>query len=178
MVDRRWQLLRANLAGRSLVRFLTDSPAWKPDPSQPINLADALVAPDALRPLIVNWREVALYFLRSVRADALADGSGETAALLERLLAYPDVPGLSDIPAMADAEEPVVTMHFRKSETSLNLFTTIATLGTARDVTVQEIRIECFFSRGRDDRRDLQAMGSAIAAVLRSRVEPRARTGW
>jgi transcriptional regulator with XRE-family HTH domain len=58
VVDRRWQLLRANLAGRSLVRFLTDSPAWKPDPSQLINLADALVAPDALRPLIVNWREV------------------------------------------------------------------------------------------------------------------------
>jgi len=36
-------------------------------------------------------------------------------------------------------------MHFRKSDVSLNLFTTIATLGTARDVTVQEIRIECFF---------------------------------
>jgi hypothetical protein len=33
----------------------------------------------------------------------------------------------------------------RKVETSLNLFTTLATGGTARDVTVQEIRIECFF---------------------------------
>jgi len=28
---------------------------------------------------------------------------------------------------------------------SLKLFTTIATLGTPRDVTAQEIRIECFF---------------------------------
>ena len=45
-----------------------------------------------MRPLIVNWREVALYFLRGVQADALADGTDETAALLERLLAYPDVP--------------------------------------------------------------------------------------
>jgi hypothetical protein len=61
------------------------------------------------------------------------------------LLAYPDVPGVSEIPLLADAEEPVVTMRFRKSETSLHLFTAIATLGTARDVTVQEIRIECFF---------------------------------
>ena len=145
VVDRRWQLLRANAAAQRLVRFLTDSPAWKPDPASPVNLADALVAPNALRPCIRNWREVALYFLRSVRADALADGSGETAALLERLLAYPDVPGVSEIPSMADAEEPVLTMQFRKGETSLNLFTTIATLGTARDVTVQEIRIECFF---------------------------------
>jgi transcriptional regulator with XRE-family HTH domain len=145
VVDRRWQLLRANAAGRTLVRFLTDSPAWKPDPANPVNLADALVAPTALRPWIANWREVAVYFLRSVRADALADGSGETAALLERLLAYPDVPSVSEIPLTADAEQPVVTMQFHKSDTSLNLFTTIATLGTARDVTVQEIRIECFF---------------------------------
>jgi transcriptional regulator with XRE-family HTH domain len=145
VVDRRWKLLRANRAGQTLVRFLIDSPDWKLDPASPVNLADALVAPDALRRWIVNWREVMLYFLRSVRADALADGADETAALLERLLSYSDVPGLSEIPPMADAEEPVVTMHFRKSEISLNLFTTIATLGTARDVTVQEIRIECFF---------------------------------
>jgi transcriptional regulator with XRE-family HTH domain len=145
VVDRRWNLLRTNRGGQTLVRFLTDSPGWKAGPAQPVNLADALVAPDALRPSIVNWREVALYFLRSVRADALADGSSESAALLERLLAYPDVPGVSEIPPLADAEEPLVTMRFRKSETSLHLFTTIATLGTARDVTVQEIRIECFF---------------------------------
>jgi hypothetical protein len=39
----------------------------------------------------------------------------------------------------------VLTIHFRKDETSLKLFTTIATLGTAHDVTLQEIRIECFF---------------------------------
>ena len=29
-------------------------------------------------------------------------------------------------------------------ETSLRLFTTIATLGTPHDVTLQEIRVECF----------------------------------
>src|SRR5262249_4881421 len=80
VVDRRWQLLRANRAGQTVVRFLTDSPDWKPDPTHPVNLADALVAPAALRRWIVNWREVVLYFLRSVRADALADGSDETSA--------------------------------------------------------------------------------------------------
>ena len=39
----------------------------------------------------------------------------------------------------------MLAIHFRKGETSLRLFTTIATLGTAHDVTLQEIRIECFF---------------------------------
>ena len=39
----------------------------------------------------------------------------------------------------------VLTIYFRRGETSLRLFTTIATLGTPHDVTLQEIRIECFF---------------------------------
>jgi hypothetical protein len=115
------------------------------DPAAPINLADALVAPDALRPLIANWREVAAYFLRGVRADALADGSRETAALLERLVAYPGVPDLADVPAIGDIQQAILTIHFEKAGKSLEVFTTLATLGTPRDVTVQEIRIECFF---------------------------------
>jgi transcriptional regulator with XRE-family HTH domain len=145
VVDRRWNLLRANTAGQRFVGFLTDGPLFMPDPAQPINLADALVAPNALRPLIVNWREVVLYFIRSVRADALADGSSETEALLKRLLAYPGVPALWENPAIEDMQEPVLAMHILKGAVSLRLFTTLATLGTAHDVTVQEIRIECFF---------------------------------
>ena len=145
VVDRRWNLLRANHGGQRLVAFLTDTQPQEPDPAQPINLADALLAPDALRPLIANWREVAWYFLRGVRADALADGTGETAALLERLLAYADVPRIADIPAIDDTPAPILPIHFSKGQTQLKLFTTLATLGTPQDVTVQEIRIECFF---------------------------------
>jgi len=40
---------------------------------------------------------------------------------------------------------PVLAMHFRKAGTSLRLFTTIATLGTPQDITLQELRIESFF---------------------------------
>src|SRR6266446_4931189 len=42
-------------------------------------------------------------------------------------------------------QPPVLAMHFRQGAISLRLFTTIATLGTPHDVTVQELRIECFF---------------------------------
>lgn len=145
VVDRRWNLLRANRGGQRMVAFLTDTPPRAPDPANPINLADALVSPDGLRPLIVNWREVALYFLRGVRADALADGTEETAALLARLLAYADVPRISDVPALDEPPEPVLSIHFRKADMDLKVFTTLATLGTPQDVTVQEIRIESFF---------------------------------
>jgi transcriptional regulator with XRE-family HTH domain len=145
VVDRRWNLLRANRAAQLFVGFLTDTAPQAPDPARPINLADALVAPDALRPLIANWREVALYFIRGVRADALADGTEATAALLDRLLGYPDVPALFGAAPSDRPPAPVLTIEIRKGGTALQLFTTLATLGTPLDVTVEEIRVECFF---------------------------------
>jgi transcriptional regulator with XRE-family HTH domain len=144
VVDRRWNLLRANAGAGRLMAFLT-GPSPVPAATGPVNLAEWLISPDGLRPLLVNWPEVAIYFLRGVQADAGADGSEGTSELLQRLLAYPGVPALSHVPALEEPPSPVLAMHFRKGQTSLRLFTTIATLGTPQDVTVQELRIECFF---------------------------------
>lgn len=145
VVDRRWNLLRANAGAQRLTEFLTGPAPASPAPAEPVNLAVGLVSPDGLRPFIVNWQEVALYFLRGVQADALADGTLETADLLRRLLTFPGLPALSEVMPPEEAQAPVLTIHFRRRETSLRLFTTIATLGTPHDVTLQEIRIECFF---------------------------------
>src|SRR5499426_2627730 len=144
VVDRHWNLLRANAGAQRLTAFLT-APTSAPAPTGAVNLAEWLLAPDGLRPLLVNWRDVAMHFLRGVQADALADGTPDTAALLQRLLAYPGIPALSQVPALEEPQPPVLAMHFRQGAISLRLFTTIATLGTPHDVTVQELRIECFF---------------------------------
>jgi transcriptional regulator with XRE-family HTH domain len=140
-VDRRWNLLKANAPAGRLVEFLVG-----PLPAgAPVNLADALVAPDVLRPHLENWAEVVRYFIRSVEADAAADGTAETAALLERLVGYAGVrAAMSAMPADV-AAGPILPMHFRKGDVSLRLFTTIATLGTPQDITLQELRVECFF---------------------------------
>lgn len=144
VVDRRWNVLRANAGAGRLTAFLT-GPSPAPASQDTVNLAEWLLSPDGLRPFLVNWQEVAIHFLRGVQADASADGTPETAALLQRLLAYPGVPALSQVPALEEPPPPVLAMHFRQGQTSLRLFTTIATLGTPQDVTVQELRIECFF---------------------------------
>lgn len=144
VIDRRWNLLRANAGAGQLVAFLT-GPSPAPASTGTVNIAEWLISPDGLRPLLVNWQEVAIYFLRGVQADAIADGTQETADLFRRLLAYPGVPAMLDVPALEEPPLPVLAMHFRKGQASLRLFTTIATLGTPQDVTVQELRIECFF---------------------------------
>ena len=85
------------------------------------------------------------YFIRSVEADAAADGTAETAALLQRLLGYPGLAAVVKRMGDEPTSGPVLPMHFQKGDISLSLFTTIATLGTPQDITLQELRIECFF---------------------------------
>ena len=101
-----------------------------------------------------NWADVVRYFLRSVEADAAADGTAETAELLERLLSYQGVRSVKSPAVPLAAEGPVLPMHFEKGSTKLRLFTTIATLGTPQDITLQELRIESFFPMD-DETRDI-----------------------
>jgi transcriptional regulator with XRE-family HTH domain len=149
VVDRRWNVLRVNAGAGRLMAFLT-GPSPAPAATGTVNIAEGLMSPDGLRPFLVNWQDIAIYFLRGVQADASADGTQATAELLQRLLAYPGVPALSHVPALEELPSPVLAMHFRKGQTSLRLFTTIATLGTPQDVTVQELRIESFFPADAD----------------------------
>jgi transcriptional regulator with XRE-family HTH domain len=158
VIDRCWNLLRANRGASNLTEFLAGAAPAKTS-SEPVNLAVALLAPAGLRPFIVNWPEVALHFIRGVEADAQADGMPETADLLQRLLAFPGVSTLSELMTPQESHSPVLPIHFRRDGTSLRLFTTIATLGTPQDVTLDEIRIEFFFPM--DDRTEQTFRGWA-----------------
>ena len=40
---------------------------------------------------------------------------------------------------------PLVPLALRKGHLTLRFFTTIATLGTPQDITLQELRVKCFF---------------------------------
>ena len=159
VVDRCWNLLRANRGALNLTEFLTGA-APAANASEPVNLAIALVAPDGLRPFIVNWQEVALHLIRGAHNDAHADGAAQTADLLNRLLAFPEVSALPELLTPEESQSPVLPIHFHRDGTSLRLFTTIATLGTPRDVTLEEIRIEFFF-----------AMDQLTAALFKSWAE-------
>ncbi|HME24955.1 MAG TPA: helix-turn-helix domain-containing protein [Acetobacteraceae bacterium] len=149
VVDRRWNLLQANKGAVALVEFLAGPVA----PGTALNLADALVGPDALRPHLLNWADVVRYFVRGVEADAAADDSADTAALLARLLAYDGVRAALSSAVSPETAGPVLPMYFRKGDVNLRLFTIIATLGTPQDITLQELRIESFFPMD-DETRD------------------------
>jgi transcriptional regulator with XRE-family HTH domain len=160
VVDRRWNVLQANKGAVAMVEFLV-GPAG---PGASLNLADALVAPNVLRPHLTNWADVVLYFLHSVEADAAEDGTVESAELLTRLLNYDDVRSLNSSAVPLAINGPVLPMHFQKGNTRLRLFTTIATLGTPRDITLQELRIESFFPMDDETRTAFRNWAAPTAA--------------
>jgi hypothetical protein len=149
IVDRRWNVLQANQGAVALVEFLVGP--LRPDAA--LNLADALAAPDILKPHLSNWGDIVRYFSRSVGADAVADGTAETAVLLERILSHDGVRSAMLAAAPSVPDGPVLPMHFQKDGIRLQLFTTIATLATPQDITLQELRIESFFPMDNETRK-------------------------
>lgn len=141
VVDRRWNLLKANQSAVRMVEFFVG----QLEPGTAINLAEALVAPDVLRPYLTNWSETVRHFVASVEADAWEDGTPETAKLLDRLMSYDGVAASLRGEASKGEGGPALPMMFSKGDVRLSLFTTIATLGTPQNITLDEMRIENFF---------------------------------
>jgi len=161
VIDRLWNLLEANEAAVAFTLFLHEGPPPPPPPGKQPNLLRSLLDPKALRPKIANWEEVAHYLVSTTYAEILAAG-GEPKALafIEEVMAYPDVPASFRKLRFEDRPPPVLTLDYIVGGKSLSVFTTIATLGTPQDVTLQEVRIECFFPA--DERSD--ALFKSLAA--------------
>jgi len=161
VVDRLWNLLQANDAANAFTLFLFEGPPPAPPPGKPANLLRWLLDPEALRPKLSNWEEVARHLVSTTYAEILADG-GEPRALafIEEVMAYPDVPASFRKLRFEERPSPVLTLDYIVGGRALSIFTTIATLGTPQDVTLQEVRIECFFPA--DERSD--ALFKSLAA--------------
>ena len=102
--------------------------------------------PDGLRPFVANWEQVAEALVRRVQRESVGGVTDEaTRQLLEEILSYPGVPRSWRASNRTEPLLPVVPVCFKQGERAFNFFSTVTTLGTPQDITVQEIRIECFF---------------------------------
>jgi transcriptional regulator with XRE-family HTH domain len=141
VIDRYWNLLQSNGAATHLMNLLLPQ-ALQFDR---VNLMRLMFDPHGLRPVVANWHEVAAHLIRRVHREAVVEGQSEkSVALLNELLAYPDVPqSWRDL--QWEWHTPLLTVNFVKGDRQFNFFSTIATLGTPYDITLQELRVECLF---------------------------------
>lgn len=139
VLDRRWQLLRPNTAARTFFDFLLED---RPRPARP-NLLCAIFDPELIRPYLVDWETVAESLMQRVHREAV--GGVPDQDLVERLLSYPGVPAVWRLPRVGVPSLPVIPVSFEKAGERFDYFSTVTTIGTPQDITLQELRIESFF---------------------------------
>lgn len=142
VMNRHWDVLMGNSAASCFFGFLLGDL-----PSEPaMNVVRMMFDPRGLRPYIVNWAATAEALVGRVHREAVGRVEDEgTVKLLEEIFSYPDVPRIWRRPNPGAATLPIVPVSFSKGERTFNFFSTVTTLGTPQDITLQEIRIECFF---------------------------------
>jgi transcriptional regulator with XRE-family HTH domain len=148
VVDRYWNLLRANQGATRLLNTFID-----PDQLQTlfcvdgkINLMRVTFDPQGLRPFIANWEVCVGHLLQRVHREANSSPESEQSkALFNELLSYPGVIDFWKTLNRSTQHDLVLGIHLKKEDLNLRFFSTIATLGTPNDITLQEIRIECLF---------------------------------
>ena len=162
VIDRQWNLLLANKATHRLLEWILH-PHGMPShlaPDGRINLLRLLFHPDGFRPFVRNWPEVAGWLIERVHREAVAEGQNDASSrLLKEVLSYPDVPRAWHVPHWEARQDPTLTIQLSKNDLELQFFTTITTLGTPYDITVQELHIECFFPADGDTERNIEKLG-------------------
>lgn len=146
VLDRYATCLMGNDASRRLIAAVVD-PSLIVEHANFLRLA---FHPLGARRYIVNWEEVAAHLLgRAERELAPAAHDPRAAALLDELRGYAGPTPAARTPAPHGgpslAGDLLLPIHVRRDGVELRLFSTIMTLGTPRDVTLQELRIETFF---------------------------------
>ena len=143
MVDRCWNLLTANNGAVKLVEAFADPDAASEWGGNAMRL---MFHPRGFRPYIVNWEAMAAALIQWLHRDVLSGfGGAESRVVLDELLSYPGVPHRWRTLDLDASTAPFLAIDFLKADLHLRFFSTLTTLGTPHDITLQELRIESFF---------------------------------
>jgi transcriptional regulator with XRE-family HTH domain len=148
VVDRYWNLLLTNNGATRLLTTFIDADKLQATfyVDGKINLMRVVFHSQGLRPFMVNWEEFANHLLQRLHRETLAEGESEqSVALLNELMSYPGIPEIWHTSNQTPQNALLLSIHLKKNDLELQFFSTIATLGTPYDITLQELRIECLF---------------------------------
>jgi transcriptional regulator with XRE-family HTH domain len=137
--DRYWNLVEAN-ASIGIFTAEVDPELLVP----PVNVLRLTLHPDGMAGQILNLGECRASVLGHLKRQIDASGDPKLVELYEELRGYP----CDDVEPEILPNSPgeiVVPLRMRLGGRDLAFFSTIATFGTALDVTVSELMIESFF---------------------------------
>lgn len=149
--DRYWNLVMVNEA---YIRFLTAVLGNAPAGFEPLrvlkppyqNLMHLLFAPNAMRKVILNWEQLAKSLLNQAHRAAAWTRDPTMQELINALLAYPGVPAGWREPDLESSRDLILPVELDLGGGRVaRMFSTVTTLSTPQDVTLQELHVEAFY---------------------------------
>ncbi len=142
VVDRHWNLVAANAAMAALSADV-DPTLLEP----PVNVMRVGLHPRGFMRQILNPGDVRAHFIGRLKRQVAISGDADLAGLLEEVTAYPGHEAEHDptsMPVPGEILTPLIRMR-APGGGELSLFATVATFGTAVEVTTSELSIELTF---------------------------------
>lgn len=149
--DRHWNIVMANQA---FVGFLAASLGKTPPgllplqlTSQPrLNVLRLVFDPDGVRGIIVNWESIAKSLLNEAYRRLAWARDDTLKKLIAEILSYPGVPARWREPDLEAPHDLILPMQLDLGGKIARMFSTVTTVATPHDVTLQELHVEVFYA--------------------------------
>lgn len=151
-----WNILMANEPNQLMSQAIA---AQQPNFPETPNILELLFDPDGYKPFIDNWEEVVSVILQRLHKEKIMYQDRHS-NLIERLMKYPDIPKSWQSFA-TESSQPMVNVTLKLGEIRLKLFSTLASFGTAIDITMQELIIEQYFPADEFTRQYFESLAQA-----------------
>jgi len=148
--DRHWNIVMANQAFIKFLTIILGRPLAGLEPlrvayAPQLNVLRLVFDRDSVRKVIVNWETVAQALLNeAVRRLAWARDEA-LKNLIDEVLGYPGVPARWREPDLEAPRDLILPTELNLGGTTLRMFSTVTTLATPNDVTLQDLHIEAFY---------------------------------
>jgi transcriptional regulator with XRE-family HTH domain len=142
VVDGQWDIVMRNKAADRM--FGLFKPETHLGRANGRNAMRTLFHPEGIRQYVQNWEELAGPLIQTLHREA-AGGNAAAVRLRDELLAYPGVPSPWKVPDPLFPAPPLLAMRVRKGDVEVSLFSMLTTFASPRDITLQQLRIECFY---------------------------------
>jgi transcriptional regulator with XRE-family HTH domain len=140
-LDRHWNIVIANAAAQRMVAVVPADLLTLPH-----NIFRLGLHPRGLAACTSNFDEWGRYMLRALQRLADSSVDRELIALQREVRGYPNVQALLATPPKTAPSNPLlVPCVLDIAGQRLSLFTTLATFGSPRDVTLAELTVELFY---------------------------------
>jgi transcriptional regulator with XRE-family HTH domain len=143
VMDAGYNIIRANDAALRIFQNFCLKP---PAPAETVNLFDLVFSPERARRFIQNWHQLGGMMVARLHHEALRkSGDAQLWSLLDRVLAYPEVPiGWKRFNIENDAS-PICPLILANDNVTLTFVMTVTAFSAPRHVAIEETRVESYF---------------------------------